>query len=171
MRVSARTVLQIDKSFNWTGWTPKTHATLCFVRQGAKVLMIRKKRGLGAGKINGVGGKLDSGETPRACIVREAQEELGITLLDPEKRGELRFQFVDGYNLSCTVYVATEFSGTPTETDEAIPLWFNIDHLPFHEMWEDDKLWLLQVLKGKAFRGYFLFEGDKMLSEQIEWSV
>jgi 8-oxo-dGTP diphosphatase len=163
--------LQIDESFDWTDWTPETYATLCFVRQGPNLLMIRKKRGLGAGKINGVGGKLDPGETPRACIVREAQEELGITLLDPEKRGELHFQFVDGYSLFCTVFVATAFRGTPTETAEAIPLWSDVNQIPFHEMWEDDKLWLAQVLEGKMFRGYFLFEGDKMLTEQIEWLV
>ena len=61
--------------------------------------MIRKKRGLGAGKINGVGGRLEPGELPFAGILREAQEELGITLLDPVKRGELHFQFLDGYSL------------------------------------------------------------------------
>jgi 8-oxo-dGTP diphosphatase len=156
---------------DWRDWKPQTLATLCFVRQGTNVLMIRKKRGLGAGKINGVGGKLDPGETPADCIIRETQEELGITLIDPEKRGELHFQFVDGYTLFCTVFVATKFSGTPVETAEASPLWFELNHLPFQEMWEDDRLWLPQVLDDKSFRGFFLFDGDKMLSEQIEWSV
>jgi 8-oxo-dGTP diphosphatase len=133
--------------------------------------MIRKKRGLGAGKINGVGGKLDPGETPLTCIIREAQEELGITLLDPEKRGELHFQFLEGYSLFCIVFVATRFHGTPIETGEAIPLWFDINHLPFREMWEDDQIWLPQILEGRNFRGYFLFQGDKMLSEQVEWLI
>jgi len=59
--------------------------------------MIRKKRGLGAGKINGVGGRLERGEMPLAGILREAREELGIALIDPIKRGELHFQFLDGY--------------------------------------------------------------------------
>jgi len=156
---------------DWRDWKPQTLATLCFVRQGTNVLMIRKKRGLGAGKINGVGGKLDPGETPADCIVRETQEELGITLIDPEKRGELHFQFVDGYSLFCTVFVATKFRGTPVETAEAIPLWFELNQLPFQEMWEDDRLWLPQLLDDRSFRGFFLFDGDKMLSEQIEWSV
>ena len=64
------------QSVNWATWKPKETATLCFVRQGTRVLMIRKKRGLGAGKINGVGGRLEPGETPETGIVREAEEEL-----------------------------------------------------------------------------------------------
>ena len=131
--------------------------------------MIRKKRGLGAGKINGVGGRLEAGELPLAGILREAREELGIMLVEPEKRGELHFQFLDGYSLFCTVFVSSRFTGTPVETDEAAPLWFEIDQLPFNEMWEDDKLWLRQALDGKSFRGFFVFDGEKMLSQKLQW--
>jgi 8-oxo-dGTP diphosphatase len=133
--------------------------------------MIRKKRGLGAGKINGVGGRLESGESPLDGILREAREELGINLIDPVKRGELHFQFLDGYSLFCTVFFASQFDGTPIETEEATPLWFDISQLPFHEMWEDDKLWLPQALEGESFRGFFVFDGEKMLSEQLEWDT
>src|SRR3984957_4837450 len=150
-------------------WQPREWASLCFVRVHERILMIRKKRGLGAGKINGVGGRLERGELPLAGILREAQEELGISLIDPEKRGELHFQFLDGYSLFCTVFVASRFDGIPIETEEAVPLWFDIRQLPFAEMWEDDKLWLPQALEGKSFRGFFVFDGEQMLSNQLEW--
>ncbi len=133
--------------------------------------MIRKKRGLGAGKINGVGGRLERGELPLAGILREANEELGITLLDPVKRGELHFQFLDGYSLFCTVFVASRFAGTPIETEEAVPLWFDIRRLPFNEMWEDDELWLGKALDGHFFRGFFEFADEKMVSYQLDWEV
>ena len=133
--------------------------------------MIRKKRGLGAGKINGVGGRLEQGESPLAGILREADEELGITLIDPVKRGELHFQFLDGYSLFCTVFVAHRFDGTPTETEEAAPLWFDIRQLPFDEMWEDDELWLGKALQGHFFRGFFEFTGEKMVSHRLDWGV
>src|SRR3984893_18857174 len=96
---------------DWAVWQPQECATLCFVRQSNRILMIRKKRGLGAGKINGVGGRLEHGELPSAGILREAREELGIALIDPIKRGELHFQFLDGYGLFCTVLVAGRFHG------------------------------------------------------------
>ena len=156
-------------AFDWSNWKARELATLCFVQQGSRVLMIRKKRGLGAGKINGVGGKLEKGETPEAGVVREAREELGITLLNGRRRGELHFQFLDGYSLSCTVFVASQFDGTPIETEEATPLWFDVTELPFSEMWEDDRLWLREALDGQAFRGFFVFDGEKMLSQHLEW--
>ena len=155
--------------YDWSNWAPKDVATLCFVLQGNRVLLIRKKRGLGAGKFNGVGGKLEPGETELAAIHREAREELGITLIHPEPRGLLHFQFEDGYSLRCTAYVASQFEGEPISTAEADPVWFTTDTLPFLEMWEDDRLWLPQMLQGRHFRGYFLFAGDKMLSHLIEW--
>jgi 8-oxo-dGTP diphosphatase len=160
---------QNSKKMDWSSWQPRERATLAFVRDGEQVLMIRKKRGLGAGKINGVGGRLEHGESPLQGILRETREELEITLIDPVQRGELHFQFLDGYSLFCTVFVATRFDGTPVETEEAAPLWFDVGQLPFHEMWEDDKLWLPQALEGKSFRGFFVFDGDKMVSEQLKW--
>jgi 8-oxo-dGTP diphosphatase len=152
-------------------WQPKERATLCFLRQGSRVLMIRKKRGLGAGKINGVGGRLEKGETSLAGVVREAQEELGITPLDAVPVGKLHFQFLDGYSLFCTVFVAARFDGIPVETEEAAPVWFDIGQLPFEEMWEDDELWLLGALDGKCFRGFFVFDGEKMVGQELEWET
>jgi len=61
---------------DWDRWQPRERATLLFVIRGGEILLIRKLRGLGAGKINGPGGRIDAGETPLACAVREVEEEL-----------------------------------------------------------------------------------------------
>jgi 8-oxo-dGTP diphosphatase len=34
-------------------------------------------------------------------------------------------------------------------------------------MWADDVLWLLLLLKGTSFRGYFIFDGDTMLDSRV----
>jgi 8-oxo-dGTP diphosphatase len=156
---------------DWSSWQPKELATLCFVRDRRRVLMIHKKRGLGAGKINGVGGRLESGELPLTGILREAREEIGIALIDPIKRGELHFQFLDGYSLFCTVFVARRFLGEPVETEEALPIWFDLEQLPLDRMWEDDRLWLRQMLAGKSFSGFFVFDGEKMVSQRVKWGT
>src|SRR5687768_9308070 len=83
----------------WDTWAPTDRATLLFVLDGDRVLLIRKQRGLGAGKINGPGGRLDPGETPLQAAVREVEEELCITPTGVRQCGELLFQFVDGYSL------------------------------------------------------------------------
>ena len=151
-------------------WRPVDTATLLFVVQGENVLLIRKKRGLGAGKINGPGGKIDPGETPVECAVREVQEELIITTLDPQHCGEVRFQFIDGYSVHVHVFIASEFTGSPTETDEALPLWFRKDEIPYNEMWADDIIWLPKVLNGDQVDGRFLFDGDTLLEHEVSFS-
>ncbi len=155
---------QID----WANWQPLMRATLLFVMQDSRLLLIRKKRGLGAGKINAPGGRIDPGETPRQCAIREVQEELRITPLGVEERGTLRFQFVDGLALHVRVFTATAWEGEPQETDEATPLWTPIDHIPYDEMWADDRIWLPQMLAGRRFDGRFLFEQDRLLAHELE---
>jgi 8-oxo-dGTP diphosphatase len=160
----ARRVGEID----WTTWRAADLATLTFIVCGPRMLLIRKKRGLGAGKINAPGGRLDPGERWEHAAVREVEEELCITPLDPMYVGENRFQFVDGYSIHAQVFRATAFTGVPTETDEAAPLWFDLSQLPYGEMWEDDPLWLPHVITGRRFSGRFVFDGDLMLDHAIE---
>ncbi len=153
---------------DWTVWQPVDPATLCFVVQDGEVLLIRKKRGLGAGKINGPGGRLEAGETPHDCAVREVQEELLVTPTDLSPAGELLFQFADGYAIHVHVFRAEGVIGDPEETDEATPLWYPIDDIPYHEMWEDDRIWLPLMLERRRFLGRFLFDNDRMLDWALE---
>jgi 8-oxo-dGTP diphosphatase len=153
---------------DWTNWTPRERANLCFILQNGHVLLIRKKRGLGAGKINAPGGRLEPNETALDAAIRETFEEVGVVPFNPEKRGELHFQFTDGYSLHCTVFVARGCEGEPVETPEATPIWTRADAIPYHEMWADDQHWLPLMLDEKAFRGYFAFDGESMLSYHVE---
>ena len=150
-----------------TTWRPRDVATLLFVIRDGRALLIRKKRGLGAGKINAPGGRLEPGETPVACAIREVQEELGVTPVGARERGELRFQFTDGYALHCHVFQADDCVGEAVETDEAAPLWTPLDAIPYGEMWADDALWLPVMLAGKTFSGRFIFDGDAMLAHDL----
>ena len=153
---------------DWPTWKPVDHATLLFVVRDGQVLLIRKKRGLGAGKINGPGGRRDPGETPLECAIREVEEELCVTPTGIELRGELLFQFTDGYSIHVHVFSASNCDGEPQETDEAIPLWTDLDHIPYDEMWADDVIWLPLMLDGKGFFGRFIFDGDAMLDHHVE---
>lgn len=153
---------------DWNTWQARDLATLVFVVQGDEILLINKKTGLGKGKVNGPGGKVDPGETPEHCAVRECHEELGITVSNLEYCGEHRFQFVDGYSIHVWVYRTRDFTGAPVETREARPLWVPVDAIPYDEMWEDDRLWLPMVLRGERFRTRWIFDGDAMLDYDIQ---
>lgn len=164
MNIESMQVADID----WDRWQPEEVATLMFVQVRGRVLLIRKKRGLGAGKINGPGGRIEPGETPMQCAIRETQEELHITPGNVRAAGELFFHAEDMPKIHGHVFTATDYTGTPQETDEAVPLWTPTDRLPLDEMWDDDRLWLPRVLAGDSIRGWFTFVGERMIDHVVE---
>lgn len=148
---------------DWTRFAPRIRATLLFVRRRGRLLLIRKKRGFGAGKVNGPGGKLAPGETPLAAAIREVEEEVGVTPTGVEARGTLSFVFSDGLTLHVAVFTATDCVGEPTESDEALPFWCDETALPYDEMWADDRVWLPALLAGDDVELRAVFDGDSML--------
>lgn len=152
---------------DWATWEPGVRANLLFILREEKILLIRKKRGFGAGKINGPGGKIDPGETALESALRETFEELGIRPRGAEQHGELHFQFRDGFSLHCAVFRADDYEGEPRETDEAIPFWTPLDQIPYDEMWADDRHWLPLLIRGAHFDGYFEFDGEELLHRKI----
>ena len=160
--------MQTLDDVQWVGWTPKEVATLVFAIRQGEVLLIRKLRGLGAGKINGPGGRLEPGELLLDCAVREVQEELRVTPTGLEYGGDIRFQFVDGYSLHVHCYRAADIMGEPMATEEAIPLWTALDAIPYDDMWDDDRIWLPQLIAKQPFSGRFLFEGDRLLDYSLD---
>ena len=158
-----RKVCDID----WQNWRAADPATLLFIIQEGRILLIRKKRGLGAGKINGPGGKQEAGETIEACAIREVQEELCITPGNIRYHGDNCFQFLDGYSIHVHVFTATDYDGVVTETEEAVPLWADLDAIPYSEMWEDDQYWMPVMLSNRLFTGRYIFDGDRMVDMEL----
>lgn len=149
-------------------WPCDLIATLLFCIDGQQVLLIHKKRGLGAGKINGPGGKLEPDESLADCARRETLEETGIKASDAIASGTLCFTFSDGLRLRVHPFVSRAFSGILQETDEAIPFWQDISTIPFDAMWADDRLWLPHVLAGGQAFGHFHFDDDTLISHKLE---
>lgn len=148
-------------------WTPQQRATLLFVIRDGHILLIHKKRGLGKGKINGPGGRVERGETPREAAIREIREELGVDVSQARAAGRLKFQFTDGLSLDVMVFTASHCHGEPVETDEAIPLWAPVAAIPYGRMWPDDEHWVPLMLAGTPFLGHFLFDGEAMLAHDV----
>jgi len=153
---------------NWDLWKADKHAVITYIFSQGKVLLIHKKRGLGAGKVNAPGGHIEEGETKLEAAVRETEEEVGLIPINSEEAGKLFFQFTNGLKMEGTVFTAKDYTGDMIETDEADPFWINIDDIPYKKMWEDDLLWLPHVIKGKKIKGRFIFDEDNMLSYSMD---
>jgi 8-oxo-dGTP diphosphatase/2-hydroxy-dATP diphosphatase len=143
--------------------------TLCIVYQHPRILLGMKKRGFGAGRWNGFGGKVQENESIEDAAKRELREEAGIEVKSLEKLGVMDFEFKDNPVISeVHIFRADSFLGEPTESEEMTPQWWHVDEIPFKEMWPDDTYWMPLFLSGKKFKGRFLFgESDIVLEKEL----
>jgi mutator protein MutT len=150
-------------------------ATLLFLIRKSQssiqdICLAMKKRGFGINKWNGVGGKVESGETIKQAVIRETEEEISVHIKDIDKVAELTFQFTHNpsWDKVVHVYIAESWDGEPTESEEMSPQWYTVDSIPYDNMWPDDKFWLPEVIKGNKLKATFTFgENDTVLEQQI----
>ena len=129
---------------------------LAVIEKNRSFLFIAKRRGLGSGLLNFPGGKVEAGENPEECAVRETLEEVKVRVVRAEKLGEIVFDH--GKLERAHVFLVEQVDGIPVETEEAVPFW--LPYLPELSTWPDDVVWFTYVLLRKKFRCYFKFSED-----------
>jgi len=146
--------------------------TLIYPRKPAErqILLGLKKRGFGAGKYNGFGGKLELKETLEESAVREVLEESCLQIKGVPKdalnwRGCLTYIYdTKTKAMEVNVFDFDTWDGDAEETEEMQPSWFSHEDLPLTNMWADDTYWLQQYLNGELatpFYGRFRFRGHE----------
>lgn len=148
------------------------NTTILLIEKNGKILLGQKKRGFAKGFFIGIGGKQDPNETIEQTMIRETQEEIGVTPTKYERVGIIYFDTHykgEHVNLILNIYKSTEYVGHPIETDEILPKWFDKKNIPYSLMLEDDKLWMEIVLAGKKVTGKVVFDENlKMQSNTIQ---
>lgn len=146
---------------------------ILYSKDAGKILLAMKKRGFGAGKYNGFGGKVEPNESVLAGAMREFEEESGASV-DADQlraRGILTFVFRGNPKVMQVHLFTGELSalrGETRETEEMRPQYFSIDEIPFETMWPDDKFWFPWMLDGRDFEASFLFAEDESTVLQHE---
>ena len=147
-------------------------ATICEIISDNKILLQYKAAGkFGEGKWNGPGGKIKPDETPVQGVIREVQEETGLTILDPVLNGLIDFYFGEKPEPDWTTYIfrVTEFKGEISPNDEGELRWFKIEDIPYDDMWQDDVYWLPAFIEGKKVEGTFWFNeaGTELVRHEL----
>ncbi len=133
-----------------------------------EICLAMKKRGFGMNKWNGVGGKVEPGESIEQAAIRETEEEISVTIKDIVKVAELTFYFSDNpdWNQIVHVYFTENWEGEPVESEEMKPQWHTIDSIPYENMWPDDKFWLPELIKGHKLKASFTLDSHDTILEQ-----
>lgn len=141
-------------------------ATLCYIKHNNKTLMVyrnKKPNDIHAGKWNGLGGKIEAGETPEECIKREVEEEAGLIIRNPRLHGLLVFTNFKGNDWYVFVFTTAEFSGGLLESSPEGQLeWIDDDKLTELNLWESDHIFLPWIETGKFFSAKFEYDGGQM---------
>ena len=146
--------------------------TLCFLVNEHSLSLGIKKQKLGKGKLNGFGGNVETGETRLEAAKRELYEEARVKAVELEKVAEMHYTFPDenkNWNQIVHVYLVKKWEGEPQETEEMTFGWFPLINIPYEKMWENDKQWIPEILKGKKLKGYVFHTEEKLSSIKIEY--
>lgn len=141
-------------------------ATLCYIRKNNQTLMmhrIKKENDMHEGKWNGLGGKIDPGESPEDCVIREVEEESGLRIKNPQLKGFLTFpRFSKGVDWYVFVYEAHEFSGEINESEEGKLQWIDDEDLIKLNLWAGDKYFLQWMKENKFFSAKFFYKDGNL---------
>lgn len=119
--------------------------TLCYIERDGCWLMLHRTKKKDDGnhdKWIGVGGHIEPGETPEACVLREVQEETGLRLTAYRARGVVRFRSDEYEDEDMYLFTATGFSGRLRACDEGELQWIDRDAVLSLPIWAGDRIFL-----------------------------
>ena len=147
------------------------NATLCYIKHNDQTLMlhrIKKENDMHKGKWNGLGGKMEPGETPEECVIREVFEESGLTIQNPTLKGLLTFpMFDEKHDWLAFVFTAHTFTGKLLDSDEGNLKWINNDKLLDLNLWEGDKTFIPWLDDKPFFSGKFIYKNKQLIDHHV----
>ena len=148
-------------------------ASLIYIEKDDSLLMlhrIKKDKDIHEGKWNGLGGKLEKGESPKECACREVKEESNLTLKKIQFLGHLSFPSFDGENdWSVFIFYSNSFKGKCfTENPEGKLSWIKKKEVLKLKLWEGDYKFLPYIFAQKKFFGKIVYQNKKLISCHIE---
>lgn len=143
--------------------------TLCYIENDDSYLMMyrnKKNKDQSQGKWLGVGGKLEEGESPEECVLREVFEETGLRLTSFTSRGVITFISDIWEDELMFMFTADAYEGDINKTcDEGELAWIKKSEIMNLNLWEGDRNFLQDLIDGKPLVNMKLtYEGDKLVS-------
>ena len=148
------------------------NTSLCYIERDGKYLMLHRTK-----KVNdenhdkwiGVGGKFEEGESPEECMLREVQEETGLTLTAWRYRGIVTFVSNEWSGEYMHLFTADGYSGELISCEEGELEWVEKERLYSLPIWEGDKIFLHLLDSGRPFFSLKLrYEGERLVAAALD---
>lgn len=148
------------------------NTTLCYIEKDNSYLMlhrVKKVNDENQDKWIGVGGKIEEGESPEECLLREVKEETGLTLTNYCYRGLVTFVSNQwGYEYM-HLFTATEYEGEIKECNEGNLEWVPKREVEQLNLWEGDKIFFRLLEEDIPFFSLKLcYDGENLISHKIK---
>ncbi|HPN37555.1 MAG TPA: 8-oxo-dGTP diphosphatase [Melioribacteraceae bacterium] len=148
-------------------------ATLCYVKDGNKTLMIhriKKQNDFHEGKWNGLGGKFELGESPEDCVIREVKEEAGLNIIKPKMCGFITFPLFDGKDdWYVFLFTANNFTGKLIDSPEGELAWIDDDKLLQLNLWDGDRIFIPWLFEDNFFSAKFNYIDGKFIDYSVNF--
>jgi 8-oxo-dGTP diphosphatase len=149
------------------------NSTLCYLRNSDKTLMLyrnKKDFDIHEGKWNGLGGKIEPGESPDECIIREVKEESGYDIFKPALKGFITFPKFDKINdWLVFIYICEEYKGEMIESNEGTLKWVKNNELLNLNLWEGDKVFMPWLDNNKFFSAKFIYKNSSFKDYSVNF--
>lgn len=131
---------------------------------------VKKENDMHQGKWNGLGGKLDPGESPEECVIREVREESGLKISKPILKGLLTFPgFANDEDWYAFVFLAREFEGQLIDSSEGDLAWIDDQDLLELDLWEGDLIFLPWLENPGFFSGKFIYQDGRLVDHSVNF--
>lgn len=147
-------------------------ATLCYIRKDNKTLMlhrVKKENDLHEGKWNGLGGKVENGESPEECAIREIKEESGLNAKSIRLTGLISAPDFAGKDKHwyIFVYVIEEFDGEIIDSPEGVLKWHETKEIENLNVWPSDKIFFPLLDDKEIFSIKVYYENGELVDHEM----
>ncbi|MGT2896444.1 NUDIX hydrolase [Streptococcus entericus] len=148
-------------------------ATICYIDNGKELLLMhrnKKPNDVHEGKWISVGGKLEKGESPEDCAIREIYEETGLVVKEMKLAGLITFpEFTPGHDWYTYVFRVTAVDGKLVEDCvEGTLEWVPYDQVLTKPTWEGDYEMFQWIIDNRPFFSAKLtYDNEQLVGKEV----
>lgn len=132
---------------------------MCMITDGAGNVLVLDRRNPDWPGVTFPGGHVEHGESFTESVIREVQEETGLTVEDPVLCGVKQFQTKSDARYVVFFYKATRYSGVIQSSNEGAVYWVPRQELP-NQTLAPDMMEMVRIMESENLSEFYYYKED-----------